>query len=80
MPEKMSLHLAFYLIAVPFIAREAAYGFVPPAEFCLPTAGLKELSGCIAMTNKQDSCREKGTDEEKVDCYCTQDMLSAFIE
>lgn len=75
----MSFHLALVLVTV-LIAMEAACGLVPPAEFCLPTAHLKELSGCIAMTNKQDSCREKGTTEEKVGCYCTQEMLSAFIE
>ena len=76
----MSFLLAFCLLAVSLVAKQAACGFVPPAEFCLPTSGLKELSGCIAMTNKQDECRAKGTDNEKIDCYCTQEMLSGFLK
>jgi hypothetical protein len=76
----MSFTWAFSLLAVSLIAKQAAYGFVPPAEFCLPTSGLKELSGCIAMTNKQDECGAKGTNDEKTDCYCSQEMLSGFLK
>jgi hypothetical protein len=57
-----------------------AGGFVPPAEWCLPTAHLKELSGCIAMTDKEDECAGKGTEDAKLDCFCTQDMLTAYYE
>jgi hypothetical protein len=62
------------------ICNVAKAGFVPPAEWCLPSAHLKELSGCIAMTNKEDECRAKVSEEEKLDCYCTQEMLSSFYE
>lgn len=54
-------------------------GFVPPAELCLPSSHLKELSGCIAMTNKEDECAAKETEDEKLDCYCTQEMLSSIF-
>jgi hypothetical protein len=76
----MSSPLALFLFAVSLIAKHAACGFVPPAEFCLPTSGLKELSGCIAMTDKQDECGAKGTNDEKINCYCTQEMLSGFLK
>ena len=77
--KSMAHRLVFFYLVVGFIAK-AGWGFVPSAEFCLPSSGLKELSGCIAMTNKQAECREKSTYEEKIDCYCTQEKLSAFHE
>lgn len=54
-------------------------GFMPPAELCLPSSHLKELSGCIAMTKKEDECAAKETKDEKLDCYCTQEMLSSIF-
>lgn len=54
-------------------------GIVPPAELCLPSAHLKELSGCIAMTDKEDECAAKETEDEKLDYYCTQEMLSSIF-
>jgi hypothetical protein len=71
------LYLLF-LVAICTVARAGI--FVPPAELCLPSAHLKELSGCIAMTDKEDECGGKGSEEEKLDCYCTQEMLSSFYE
>ncbi|KAG9229332.1 hypothetical protein BJ875DRAFT_489015 [Amylocarpus encephaloides] len=57
-----------------------AGGFVPPAEWCLPNSGLKELSGCIAMTNREKECGEKPTDDEKLNCFCVQEMLSSYYD
>lgn len=53
---------------------------VPDASLCLPTANLTELSGCVAMTDYQSQCRGFGTDEEKIGCYCQQEMLSDFYK
>ncbi|ORY12581.1 hypothetical protein BCR34DRAFT_600472 [Clohesyomyces aquaticus] len=54
-------------------------GFVPPAEWCLPSAHLKELSGCVAMTDLEDECGTKQTEDAKLDCYCSQEMLSSYF-
>ncbi len=54
--------------------------FVPPAKLCLPSSGLKELSGCIAMSDKEDECGGKETDDDKLDCFCTQEVLNAYFE
>lgn len=54
-------------------------GFVPPAELCLPTAHLKKLEGCIAMTDKEDECAAKESDDEKLKCYCTQETLDSIF-
>jgi hypothetical protein len=64
------------LCAVLFLSHA---GFVPPAELCLPSSHLKELSGCIAMTNKEDECAAKETEDENLDCYCTQEYLSSIF-
>jgi hypothetical protein len=69
-----------YLVFIAIISTFANAGFVPPAEWCLPSAHLKELSGCVAMTDKEDECGGKGSEKEKLDCYCTQEMLSSFYE
>ena len=69
-----------YLLLLATIYIVAKAGFVPPAEWCLPSAHLKELSGCIAMTDKEDECGGKASDTEKLDCYCTQEVLSSFYE
>lgn len=69
-----------YLLLLTTLCTVAKAGFVPPAEWCLPSAHLKELSGCIAMTDKEDECGGKSSDEEKLDCYCTQEMLSSFYD
>ena len=74
----MTLGLLVLFLAIT--GHVAKAGFVPPAEWCLPSAHLKELSGCIAMTNKEDECGAKASAEEKLDCYCTQEMLSSFYE
>jgi hypothetical protein len=68
------------LLFLAIICSVAKAGIVPPAEWCLPSAHLKELSGCIAMSNKQDECGAKVSEEERLDCYCTQEMLSSFYE
>ncbi|KAH0543159.1 hypothetical protein FGG08_002504 [Glutinoglossum americanum] len=72
--------LRVYLLLLATIYAVSKAGFVPPAEWCLPSAHLKELSGCIAMTDKEDECGGKASDKEKLDCYCTQEMLSSFYE
>ena len=69
-----------FLLLLAITCNIAKAGFVPPAEWCLPSAHLKELSGCIAMTNKEDECGGKGSDDEKLDCYCAQEMLTSFYE
>jgi hypothetical protein len=46
----------------------------------LPSANMTALSGCIAMTDKEDECGGKESQEEKLDCYCTQEMLNSFFE
>jgi hypothetical protein len=71
-------HLTLFLFVLLRVTMIVCAGFVPPAEFCLPSAHLKELSGCIAMTNKEDECGAKETQEDKLDCYCTQDTLSSI--
>jgi hypothetical protein len=53
---------------------------VPDAKWCLPSANMTALSGCIAMTDKEDECGGKESQEEKLDCYCTQEMLNSFFE
>lgn len=57
-----------------------ALGGVPPAEFCLPSAHLTEMSGCLAMTEYLSQCRTFSTDEEKINCYCQQEMLSEYYK
>ena len=74
----MAPQLCLLFIAAICIIAKAA--FVPPAEWCLPNAHLKELSGCIAMANKEDECAAKRTHEEQLDCYCTQAMLTSLYE
>ncbi|KAF2260342.1 hypothetical protein CC78DRAFT_584903 [Lojkania enalia] len=54
-------------------------GFVPPAEWCLPSAHLKELSGCISMTDFEDECDAKPSNDERLDCYCRQEVLSSYF-
>lgn len=66
------------ILAALWPVRSVAGGFVPPAEFCLPSAHLDKLSGCIAMTDKEDECGGKETEDEKLECFCTQEMLSSF--
>ena len=60
--------------------RYLVYGQVPPAKMCLPSAHLKELSGCIDMINKEDECAAKDTRDNQLDCYCVQEMLTAYYE
>jgi hypothetical protein len=72
--------LRAYLLFLAIICNVAKAGIVPPAEWCLPSAHMKELSGCIAMTDKEDECGAKASEEERLDCYCTQEMLSSFYE
>ncbi|OQU98774.1 hypothetical protein CLAIMM_04504 [Cladophialophora immunda] len=55
-------------------------GFVPPAEFCLPGSGLKELSGCIKWTRLRDECGGKDSEEAKLECLCTQEYLSSLYD
>ncbi|KAF1994383.1 hypothetical protein P154DRAFT_476076 [Amniculicola lignicola CBS 123094] len=73
------MNLYTLLIALGALFCLVYAGFVPPAEWCLPTAHLKELSGCIAMTDKEDECGAKESEKEKLDCYCTQEMLSSYF-
>jgi len=75
----MGLQVWILLFATLVVVANAG-GFVPPAEWCLPSSGLKELSGCIAMTNKEEECEGKSSNDEKLDCYCTQEMLSSYFE
>jgi len=75
----MGTRICLLLLATIFVFANAG-PFVPPAEFCLPSAHLKELSGCIAMTDKEEECSGKASDGEKLDCFCTQEMLSAYFE
>jgi len=73
--------LSLTLAAVCFLLGGAHFvraGFVPPAELCLPDSGLKELSGCIAMDSRIDSCKAKPNREEALDCYCVQEMLDSY--
>jgi hypothetical protein len=74
----MTFRVCLFFLAI--ICTFAKAGFVPPAEWCLPSAHLKELSGCVAMTDKEDECGGKGSEKVKLDCYCTQEMLSSFYE
>jgi hypothetical protein len=53
---------------------------VPDAKWCLPSSNLTELSGCIAMTDKEDECGGKESQEDKLDCYCTQEVLNSIFE
>lgn len=76
----MSYARMYPLFLVAFCIVVKAFAWVPPAEWCLPTAHLKELSGCIAMTSKEDECAGKGSAEEKLNCYCTQEMFSSFYK
>jgi hypothetical protein len=55
-------------------------GFVPPAELCLPSSGLKELSGCVKWTDLRDECNAKESEEARLECYCTQEYLSSLYE
>jgi len=68
-----TLAMAFHAYLL-FSATTTKPGIVPPAEWCLPSPYLKELSGCIAMTDKEAECGIKGSEDEKLDCYCTQEM------
>lgn len=63
-----------------FIAglRLSSAGFVPPAEFCLPDSGLKELSGCVKWTDLRDKCNAMDSEEARLECYCTQEYLSSL--
>ena len=71
-----------YIYLVAFAVRFSACiaGFVPPAEWCLPSSGLKELSGCVRWTDLRDECDGKGSEEERLECYCTQEYLSSLYE
>jgi hypothetical protein len=75
----MGIPIHLFVLAAIFIFANAK-PFVPPAELCLPSSGLKELSGCIAMTEKEEECSGKASDDEKLDCFCTQEMLSSYFE
>ena len=52
----------------------------PPAAFCLPSANLTELSGCVAMCNKEGICEEKSTEEQRLDCVCSQEQLDSYFK
>ena len=69
-----------YLLLLAALCTIIKAGFVPPAEWCLPSAHLKELSGCKSMVSKEEECGGKSSQEEKLNCYCTQEMLSSFYE
>ena len=58
----------------------ARAGFVPPAELCLPDSGLTELSGCLAMDRRTETCKSKPSREEALDCYCVQEMLTSYYD
>lgn len=75
----MGFHLWLLIFATLFVVAHAG-SFVPPADWCLPSAHLKELTGCITMTDKEAECEGKASDDEKLDCYCTQEMFSSFFE
>jgi hypothetical protein len=75
----MGIPICVFVLATIFIFANAG-SFVPPAEVCLPSSHLKELSGCIAMTDKEEECNGKASDDEKLDCFCTQEMLSSYFE
>ena len=75
----MGIQSRLFVLAAIFIFANVG-PFVPPVEFCLPSSHLKELSGCIAMTNKEEECNGKASDDEKLDCFCTQEMLSSYFE
>ncbi|KAH8585410.1 hypothetical protein B0O99DRAFT_530952 [Bisporella sp. PMI_857] len=47
---------------------------------CLPSSDLKELSGCVAMADKEDECGGKSSHDEKLTCFCVQEMLSAYYD
>jgi len=68
------------LTLLGLVARLCSSGIIPPAEFCLPDSGLKELSGCIKWTELGDQCRGKDSDEAKIECVCTQEYLSSLYE
>lgn len=53
---------------------------VPPAEFCLPSANLTELSGCIAMCDLEDKCGSNAVEATQLDCYCQQEILSSIFK
>jgi len=72
------MKLSYLIALISTLAVHSKAGFVPPAEWCLPSSHLKELSGCIKMTNLEDECGGKSSEEERLDCYCTQEMLSSF--
>jgi hypothetical protein len=72
--------LSFAIAAVIFGKVSRAYFLLPPAELCFPDSGLKELSGCKAMATISDLCKSKTTLEEKLECFCTQEMLSSYFE
>lgn len=75
---KMLQILHFIVLVALYSFRILAGGFVPPAEMCLPSAHLDKLAGCIAMTDKEDECGGKENEDEKLECFCTQEMLSSF--
>jgi hypothetical protein len=70
----------YFILWLLWVAKQIAAAWVPPAEWCLPTSGLKELSGCVAMTSREEECATKDSKEDKVACFCTQEMLSFYYE
>jgi hypothetical protein len=75
----MIVYALYFVIAITSKIVEAGFP-VPDAKWCLPSANMTELSGCIAMTDLEDECGGKNSDEEKLECYCTQEMLDSFFE
>jgi hypothetical protein len=69
-----------FILWLLWVTEQVTAAWVPPADLCLPTSGLKELSGCIAMTNKEEECAGKASNEDKITCFCTQEMLSSYYE
>ncbi|KAH7304876.1 hypothetical protein BKA65DRAFT_205305 [Rhexocercosporidium sp. MPI-PUGE-AT-0058] len=60
--------------------QEFLLGGVPAAEWCLPSAHLTELSGCLAMNDYHARCKALSTEQEKIDCFCQQEMLSDYYK
>jgi hypothetical protein len=63
-----------------FAVKTRAACVAPPAQFCFPSANLTELSGCIAMCDKEGECEGKSSQEEKLECACTQELLDAYFK
>ncbi|PVH78371.1 hypothetical protein DL98DRAFT_590492 [Cadophora sp. DSE1049] len=72
--------LASLARAILLPRQDFVMGNVPPAEWCLPSAHLTELSGCIAMNEYHASCKALTTDQEKINCFCQQEMLSDYYK